>query len=77
MVHYNAALYYVSEALHGEDIGCVPLADSDGVLVTYRHMIVREWRLRSRHSVALLQPIENEWPANATASTRHLVLPMS
>jgi hypothetical protein len=77
MVHYNAALYYVSEALYGEDVGCVPLADTDRVLVTYRHMIVREWRLRSRHSVALLQPIKNEWPANATASTGHLVLPMS
>jgi len=77
MVHYNAALYYVSEALFGEDIGCVPMADPDRVLVMYRHMIVREWHLRSRHSVALLQPIKDEWPVNAAASTGHHVLPMS
>ena len=77
MVHYNAAVYYVSEALFGEEVGCVPLVDADRVLVIYRHMIVREWRLRSRRSVPLLEPIKNEWPATAIADTGHLVLPMS
>jgi transposase InsO family protein len=76
MVHYHAAQYYVSEALYGEEVACVPLPGADRVIVTYRHMIVREWWLRSRRSVALLQPIKNEWPANAAASTGHLVLPM-
>ena len=54
-------IYFVSEALRGETVGCIPLAQR--ILVTYRHMFVRELHPRTRRSVPLLQPIEGEWPS--------------
>jgi transposase InsO family protein len=75
MVHFRGQLYFVSHALAGEAVGCVPF--DDRVLVTYRHMYVREWHLRSRESVPLLEPIKREWPASAETPSGADVLPMS
>jgi transposase InsO family protein len=75
MAHYCGRLYFVSEALAGEEIGCVPFEDR--VLVTYRHMYVREWNLHTRRSLPLLEPIKREWPASADTLAGHNVLPMS
>lgn len=55
--------YFVSEALGGEDVACVPLADR--LLVLYRHMYVRELHPRRRQSVALMQPVDEAWPTPA------------
>jgi transposase InsO family protein len=63
--------YFVSEALGGEDVACVPLADR--ILVIYRHMYVRELHPRRRQSVSLMQPVEGAWPLAASPN----VLPMS
>ncbi|HET9271915.1 MAG TPA: hypothetical protein VFO31_27240, partial [Vicinamibacterales bacterium] len=63
--------YFVSEALGGEDVACVPLANR--ILVIYRHMYVRELHPRQRRSVPLMQPVQGEWPLAATPD----VLPMS
>lgn len=57
--------YFISEALSGEDVACLPLGDR--WLVIYRHMYVRELHLRGRTSVPLMQPIDEGWPPNATA----------
>ena len=56
--------YVVSEALGGEDVACVPLADR--ILVIYRHMYVRELHPRQRQSVPLMQPIDGAWPMVAS-----------
>jgi hypothetical protein len=48
--------YFVSSALEGEEVACVPHADR--VLVRYRHMYVRELHPRTTQSVALMQPID-------------------
>ena len=63
--------YFVSEALAGEDVACMPLADR--ILVIYRHMYVRELHPRRRHSVPLMQPVEGRWPTAPPPD----VLPMS
>jgi transposase InsO family protein len=63
--------YFISEALRGEDVACLPLADR--VLVIYRHMYVRELHPRRRHSVPLMQPVDGAWPMAAPSD----VLPMS
>jgi hypothetical protein len=63
--------YFVSEALRGEDVACVPLADR--ILVIYRHMYVRELHPRRRQSVPLMQPVDGAWPLSASPD----VLPMS
>jgi transposase InsO family protein len=63
--------YFVSEALAGEDVACLPLADR--ILVIYRHMYVRELHPRRRQSVPLMQPVEEAWPLVASPG----VLPMS
>jgi len=55
--------YFVSEALSGEDVACIPLADR--ILVIYRHMYVRELHPRHRQSVPLMQPVEGAWPMPA------------
>lgn len=53
--------YFVSEALRGETVACRPFAHR--ILVTYRHMYVRELHLRTQRSIPLLQPTDGEWPA--------------
>jgi transposase InsO family protein len=70
-VHFGGRLYFVSEALHGEDVACVP--HQDRILVMYRHMYVRELHPRTRESVTLMQPVNGPWPTDSGPN----VLPMS
>jgi len=71
-IHYEGRLYFVSEALKGEDVACIPFQDR--VLVSYRHMYVRELHPRTGQSVPLMQPVDKPWPAANAALD---VLPMS
>jgi len=71
LIRVAGADYFVSEALAGEDVACVPLADR--ILVIYRHMYVRELHPRRHHSVPLMQPLEGSWPTAPPPG----VLPMS
>ena len=66
VIHYAGEVYFVSEALRGEDVACVPVEDR--VLVTYRHMYVRELHLRTRRSVPLLLPTTPPRPTSAGPS---------
>ena len=61
MIQVGGDSYFVSEALRGEDVACVPHVDR--LLVMYRHMYVRELLPRRRQSVPLMQPVTGEWPA--------------
>ena len=70
-VHIAGRVYFVSEALRGEEVACVPYEDR--VLVMYRHMYVRELHPRTRQSVTLMQPVTGPWPADPGPD----VLPMS
>ena len=70
-VSFGGRLYFVSEALRGDDVACIPYEDR--VLVMYRHMYVRELHPRRGTSVALMQPVTRGWPAKADPD----VLPMS
>jgi transposase InsO family protein len=54
MVTYQGCRLFVSEALRGEAVECVPLETR--VLVVYRHMYVRECELRTGRTQTLLQP---------------------
>lgn len=74
-IGYGHHTYFVSEALRGEDVACMPVADR--VLVIYRHMYVRELHLRTRRSVPLLEPVLGTWPTNASASAGPTLLAMS
>jgi len=56
IIRVAGAPYFISEALQGEEVACVPLAQR--ILVMYRHMYVRELHPRSGQSVPLLQPID-------------------
>lgn len=56
LVHWHGIGYFVSEALQGEDVACIPYEDR--LLVQYRHMYVRELHLRPRLSVPLMQPVD-------------------
>jgi len=71
IIHIAGDPYFVSEALCGEDVACLPLAER--ILVIYRHMYVRELHPRRRHSVPLMEPVEGAWPIAAPPD----VLPMS
>jgi transposase InsO family protein len=75
IIHYGAAWHFVSEALRGEEVGCLPIGDR--VLVIYRHMYVRELHPRSRRSVPLMEPVVGTWPADSTASTGYDLSTMS
>jgi transposase InsO family protein len=70
-VTFGGRVYFVSEALRGEDVACVPYEDR--ILVMYRHMYVRELLPRTRASVTLMQPVNGPWPAEPGPG----VLPMS
>jgi hypothetical protein len=59
-IHVGGAVYFVSEALIGEEVACVPWAER--ILVMYRHMYVRELHPQRRSSVGLMQPVEGAWP---------------
>ena len=63
-IRVAGATYFVSEALAGEDVACLPLASR--ILVVYRHMYVRELHPRRRQSVPLMQPVDGAWPMVAT-----------
>lgn len=70
MIQFGGSTFFVSEALRGEEVACTPF--DDRVLITYRHMHVRELHLRTRRSVPLLQPVGTPWPmAHSTAANRH------
>jgi transposase InsO family protein len=56
MISYHGARFFIAEALIGEDVACTRLAQR--VLVTYRHMYVRELDLRSGRSRTLLRPAD-------------------
>lgn len=64
--------YFVSFALDGEEVACVPYEDR--LLVTYRHMYVRELHPRTRQSVMLMQPVDHPWPKEQAGVN---LLPMS
>jgi transposase InsO family protein len=53
--------FFISEALQGEEVACVP--HDDRVLVMYRHMYVRELHPARRRSVHLMQPVDGPWPS--------------
>jgi transposase InsO family protein len=57
--------YFISEALDGEDVACVPLEDR--ILVMYRHMYVRELHPRGHRSIPLMQPADGAWPIAANS----------
>jgi transposase InsO family protein len=71
-VNFGGRRYFVSEALHGEEVVCV--AHDDRFLVMYRHMYVRELHPQTGRSVPLMQPVEGSWPEAAAGPD---VLPMS
>jgi transposase InsO family protein len=71
MIKYAGHHVFVSEALSHEQVACTRLHDR--LLVTYRHMNVREVELRSGRSRSLLQPLDAAGPVDANpASTRSL-----
>ena len=64
MLYYQSQTYFVSEALATER---VRVDELDGkLLVTFRHMIVREIEVRTGKSMAVLLPART---ANKTAAT--------
>jgi transposase InsO family protein len=70
MIQYGRQTFFVSEALRGEEVACT--AFDDRVLVTYRHMDVRELHLGTRRSVPLVQPTGTPWPpADPTVAGPH------
>jgi hypothetical protein len=71
-LNFGGRLYFVSEALHGDDVACVP--HDDRFLVLYRHMYVRELHPRTGQSIPLMQPVDGRWPENDAGRN---VLPMS
>jgi transposase InsO family protein len=54
MVPYGTGRFFVSEALAGEEVVCTPLQRR--ILVTYRHMYIRELHLRTGRTVPLWRP---------------------
>ena len=60
-IRYASGTFFISEALGGQAVGCTPIG-VDRVLVSYRHMYVRELHLRTRRSVPLLQPLRGLSP---------------
>lgn len=65
IIKYGGTWHFVSEALRGEEVACLPVGDR--VLVIYRHMYIRELHPRSRRSVSLIEPVKDSWPADAIA----------
>lgn len=54
-VSFDGQMYFVSDALRGEDVACV--RHQHRVLVMYRHMFVRELHPRSHRTTSLMQPV--------------------
>jgi transposase InsO family protein len=71
MISYEGRRFFISEALIEEQVACTRLAHR--VLVTFRHMYVRELQLRTGRGRSLLQPVDTAGPVDATtAPTRSL-----
>ena len=75
IIRYGASWHFVSEALRGEEVGCLPIGDR--VLVIYRHMFVRELHPRTRRSVPLMEPAVGTWPTDPLLSAGYDVSAMS
>ena len=56
MISYAGRRFFIAEALIDEEVACTRLADR--VLVTYRHMFVRELELRTGRTRTLLRPVD-------------------
>jgi transposase InsO family protein len=56
MISYGGRRYFIGEALIGESVACTRLAER--VLVTFRHMWVRELELRTGRTRTLLRPVD-------------------
>jgi len=68
MITYRSRRFFIGEALIGEAVACTHLAER--VLVTFRHMFVRELELRTGRTRSLLRPVDAAGPADAkNAST--------
>jgi len=63
MIFYHGRRFFIAEALIGEHVACTPLAHR--VLVTYRHMYVRELELRTGRTRSLLRPVDAAGPVDA------------
>jgi transposase InsO family protein len=71
MIAYQGHRFFVGEALIGEQVACTRLGPR--VLVTYRHMYVRELELASGRTRSLLRPMDAAGPVDAkNAPTRTL-----
>jgi len=71
MISYHGHRFFVSEALIREQVAC--LRFEQRVLVSYRHMYVRELDLRTGRSRSLLRPMDAAGPVDAkNAPTRSL-----
>jgi transposase InsO family protein len=80
LIAWHGASYFVSEALAGEEVACVPHAHR--LLIRYREMYVREVHPRTQRSVPLLQAVHRLPAATAdtdpeTGTEELDVLPMS
>ena len=68
MISYAGRRFFIAEALIREEVACTRLGDR--VLVTYRHMFVRELELRTGRTRTLLRPVDAAGPMDAkNAST--------
>jgi transposase InsO family protein len=63
MLSYRGRRFFIGDALIGEEVACTPLAER--VLVTYRHMFVRELELRTGRTRTLLRPADAAGAADA------------
>jgi len=63
MITYRGRRFFVAEALIGEPVACTRLGER--VLVTFRHMLVRELELRTGRTRTLLRPVDAAGPADA------------
>jgi transposase InsO family protein len=67
MIRYHGQRFFIGEALIGEDVVCTRLTDQ--VLVTFRHMFVRELELRTGRTRSLLRPVDAAGPVDAKNAT--------
>jgi transposase InsO family protein len=63
MITYRRRRFFIGEALIGERVACTCLADR--VLVTFRHMFVRELELGTGRTRTLLRPVDAAGVADA------------
>jgi transposase InsO family protein len=63
MITYRGRRFFIGEGLIGERVACTRLAER--VLVTFRHMFVRELELRTGQTRSLLRPVDAAGPADA------------